>query len=386
MSEAPGLGTPLDDVLVADFTRLLPGGYATQILADLGARVVKVEPPGEGDYARWLPPTIEVDGDEHGFGFAAVNRGKESVVLDLKSEEGTEAALRLAQEADILCESLRPGVMDRLGVGWEHAHARNPDLVYASLSGYGATGPLRDAPGHDVNYQALAGILALTGTDEPAIPAAQVADMGGGLAMATAVLAGLRGAERGDGGAHLDLALADVARDVFRPHLVRAEAEDAPVPARGEAELAGGMACYALYEGRDGEWLALGALEPKFWTAFCQAVDRPDLADRGHEPGDAETREEVQAVIAKRPAAEWEEVLSEAGVPATRVLHPRESVDHPQYRARGDGAPWHPGGEPPGDRSIPGLGEHTRSVLTEVGYGEIEVQAMLEAGAAEAAE
>jgi crotonobetainyl-CoA:carnitine CoA-transferase CaiB-like acyl-CoA transferase len=381
--DRPGLGTPLEDVVVADFTRLLPGGYATQVLADLGARVVKVEAPGEGDYSRWLPPTIDVDGGTHGFGFAAVNRGKESVALDLKTDEGTEAALRLAEEADVLAESLRPGVMARLGLGWEAVSRRNPDVVYASLSGYGASGPLRDEPGHDVNYQALAGILALTGPEEPVIPAVQVADMGGGLAMATATIAALRGVDRGLGGRWIDMALADVARDVFRPHLVRAEAEDGPVPARGETELAGGMACYNLYQGADGDWLALGALEEKFWSRFCEVVDREDLEHRGQVPGDEEAKEAVQGVMGKRPVDEWVEQLSEAGIPATRVLHPCASLDHPQFQARGEGAPWHPGGDEPGDRSIPGLGEHTRDVLREVGYDEAEVNDLVAAGAAD---
>ncbi len=372
-----GLGTPLSDVLVVDLTRLLPGGLATQTLADLGARVVKVEQPGEGDYARWIPPLVDSEAGEVGFAFAALNRGKESVTLDLKSSAGREAALALVAEADVVVESFRPGVADRLGVGYEDARSVSPAIVYGSLSGYGANGPLAGAPNHDVNVQALAGILHQTGPPErPVVPAAQVGDMTGGLALALGVVAALREAEATGEGCWLDMSLYDAARLVFQPHVLRAEATGDP--ARGRVDLAGGMACYNVYEAADGEWVALGALEPKFWHAFVEAVDRLDLADRGHDVDDANAREEVAEVLRERDASAWVELLQDAGVPVTRVLPPSEVDQHPQARARGTAAPWHPGEDVAG--AVPALGEHTEAVLREVGVAEDVVEAVLEGG------
>src|SRR5919106_5017347 len=167
---------PLSGVRVLDLTRLLPGGYATLLLADLGADVIKVEEPGRGDYIRWTPPMV----GEHSSGHLALNRNKRSITLNLKADEGRALFVRLAEGSDVVIESFRPGVMDRLGVGYGALRARNPRLVYCAISGYGQDGPRSQVAGHDLNYIGYAGILSMTGEDAPAIPGVQIGDLAGG--------------------------------------------------------------------------------------------------------------------------------------------------------------------------------------------------------------
>lgn len=358
---------PLAGIRVLDLTRLVPGPFLSQVLADLGADVVKVEEPGTGDYARWIPP--EVDGA--GYAFAAINRNKRSIAVDLKSAEGVEVVKRLAAASDVMLESFRPGVLDRLGLSDAALEALNPRLVRASLVGYGP-GEMRDEAGHDLNYEAMAGILDMQGTrHEPMIGAVVVADLAGALYGATGVLAALVERGRTGRGRRVEVALADAALAFNSINLMRS-ATGAPVPGRGEWELGGALPGYRLYECADGRHVALGTLEEKFWLRFVEAVNEPDLAPL-HLDASPEAHARVEALFRSRPADEWAQRLRKAGVPITPVLTVDEARRHdPRFGGRpGPGSPLT--GEGSTGR-IPALGEDTDAVLREAGYAAEEIE------------
>src|SRR5690242_11482361 len=292
-------GRPLEGLTVLDLSRLLPGGFCSLMLADFGADVIKVEDTGMGDYVRWTPPFYE-GGDEsaRGAAFLSLNRGKRSIRVDLKTDAGRDVLLRLARDADVLLESFRPGVMDRLGVGYEVLRAENPGLVYCAISGYGQDGPFRDRSGHDMNYLARVGLLGLTGSAEgpPVQAAGQIADLGGGALMAGfGILAALRERDRSGLGQFVDVSMADGALTWLAMVAARYLA-DGSAPARGGLELAGGLLCYRPYRCADG-WVALGALEPKFWAAWCRGVGREDLVERQFDPPGSDAHAEVASIF-----------------------------------------------------------------------------------------
>lgn len=352
---------PLAGLRVVDLSRLLPGPFMTGLLAELGADVVKVEAPGLGDETRHLPP--EIDGA--GYAFAATNRGKRSLVVDLKTPEGAEVVRRLAAKADVLVESFRPGVMDRFGLSDAALAAANPRLVRCSLVGYGA-GEYRDDVGHDLNYQALAGLLALS-PREPVPPPAQVADLGGALYGATGILAALLARERTGQGARVEVALADAAMAFNALPLTRAAGGD---DAHGGWELTGTVPCYRVYRCADGRHVAFAPLEPKFWTRFCEAtgVDGSLQFDP-----DAQAHATLEALFASRPAHDWVATLRKAGVPITPVLAPSE------VRARP--SPASPLTHAPASAPVPALGEHTDAILREAGYGDEDIAGLRAQGA-----
>jgi len=370
----------LDGVRILDLSHLLPGPYATQLLADAGADVVKVEPPSAGDFLRSYPP---LDDDGVGRLFAAINRGKRSVAIDLKRDEGLALFHRLAAEADVVLEQFRPGVADRLGVGYDAVGEHNPDVVYCSLSGFGQTGPAADRVGHDLNYVGLAGLLDMTrsGPDEPpAIPGYPIADMAGGLFAAFAIVGALASRALGNAsGEYLDVAMADVVASLAQPVLVDAMAGEDPRP--GGTPLTGGDPWYAVYEAADGQFLTLAAFESKFWASFCEAIGRPELAPlHGTEdPDEREAlREELATLFASRPRAEWLDRLADRETMVAPVHSPRELLADPQFAARGlfetGGGPPHVGlpvqsSDASSRRaaSAPALGEHTDAVLCELG-------------------
>ncbi|MFI4952074.1 MAG: CaiB/BaiF CoA transferase family protein, partial [Burkholderiales bacterium] len=272
------MSAPLEGIRVLDLSRLLPGAVCTLHLADLGADVVKVEDTGRGDYARSLGIAPGAAGGSASGAVSAfyrmVNRNKRSLALDLKAGAGRDAFLRLAQRADVIVESFRPGVIDRLGVGYANVAAINPRLVYCSITGYGQTGPYRDRPGHDINYLGYAGVLDQTGTADgaPALSNLQVADLlGGAMNAATAILAALFGAARRGRGAHVDIAMTDgaLAHNIFALHAIETLGHAQP---RGRDLLTGGVPCYGVYATEDSRYLAVGALEAKFWRALCDAL------------------------------------------------------------------------------------------------------------------
>src|ERR671929_195422 len=281
---------PLEGIRVLDLSRLLPGGFCSLLLADFGADVVKVEDTGMGDYVRADEPA-----------FQALNRGKRSIRIDLKHPEGRDVFLRLARDADVVLESFRPGVMDRLGVGYARLREENPRLVYCAITGHGQDGPFAARAGHDMNYLARVGLLDLTGEpDGPPIQAAgQIADLGGGALMAAfGILAALRERERSGEGQLVDVSMADGALSWLA--LVAAKyLADGQVPKRGSIELAGRLVCYRPYACKDG-WVTLGALEPKFWQAWCRGVGREDLIEHQFERPGSEPHAEVERIFEAR--------------------------------------------------------------------------------------
>jgi alpha-methylacyl-CoA racemase len=344
----------LSGIRVLDLTRLLPGAFCTMLLADQGADVIKVEEPGSGDYMRWTPPLVEGQSAL----FEAINRNKRSIELDLKSERGKEILLRLVATAGVLVEGNRPGVMDRLGLGWEVLHERNPKLVMCSITGYGSDGPFASRAGHDLNYMAIAGALGLNGErDGPPIPlSVQVADIGGGgLQPAVEILAALVAVQRGSEGRRIDVAMTD--GTVSWLALAFAARERGERVARGDQRLAGRYPCYRVYECADGRYYSVAALEPKFWSALCEAIQRPDLI-AAHLSEDAGAHRSMEEVFRSRTRDEWEEVLSRVDACCEPVLDLDEVAHHPQVIARGL---FRRSGH------APRLGEHTQEVLREIG-------------------
>jgi crotonobetainyl-CoA:carnitine CoA-transferase CaiB-like acyl-CoA transferase len=379
---------PLSGVRVLDLTRLLPGPFATLVLADLGAGVDKVEGP-EGDYLRAIPP---LRGDTSAL-FLALNRNKRSICLDLKQAAGRDALLRLASAYDVLCESFRPGVMDRLGLGYETLRERNPRLVHCSLSGYGETGPLAGRAGHDLTYMARSGALGLQGPpgEAPQLPAFQVADIGGGLWSAVAVLAALAERHVTGAGKHLDISLLEASMGFAVAGL--AEVQAGRTPRRGDAALSGGLAVYATYATRDGKCVAFAALEAKFWESFCNGIGRPlDLSALVQGPHQAAWKRELASTFASRTRAEWEAFARQHDCCLEPVLEPGELAEDEQLRERGAffemDSPWGLIGQmrtPVTGRGAvhappPRKGEHTGLVLRDAGFSEDEIEGLVAAG------
>jgi alpha-methylacyl-CoA racemase len=391
----------LSEIRVLDLSRLLPGGFCSLLLADFGAEVLKVEDTGMGDYIRWSPPFHEgVDDSAKSALFLALNRGKRSIRLNLKEEAGREVFLRLVRNYDVVLESFRPGVMQRLGIGYETLHGENPALVYCAITGYGQDGPYTERSGHDMNYLGLNGLLGLTGDADgpPVQPAGQIADIGGGALMAAfGIMAALRERERSGQGQLVDVSMFDGSLSWLA--LVAAKyLADGAAPGRGGLELAGGLICYRPYACRDG-WVTLGALEPKFWQEWCRGVGREDLAEKQFERPGSDAHAEVERIFLERTRAEWQAFASEHDCCLEPVLGLDEALDSELVRARemvlkldqpGAGSEVRLLGVPvklsrtPGAPAGPGpaFGEHTREVLSSLGYSDDEIAALLEAGTA----
>ncbi len=386
-------GGPLQGIRVLDLSRLLPGGYCSLLLADYGAEVLKVEDTGQGDYIRWAPPRYPgAEPSAASAPFLALNRGKRSIRLDLKVREGQEVLLRLVREHDVLLESFRPGVLDRLGVGYERLREENPRLVYCAITGHGQEGPDRDRPGHDMNYLARGGLLGLSGLPGgPPVPAAgQIADLGGGALMAAfGILAALLERERSGAGQLVDVSMTRGAQSWLALVAARFFA-DGTVPERGGLELAGGLACYRPYPCADG-WVTLGALEPKFWEALCRGLGREDLLGRQMDPAVAG---ELEAVFAARTRAEWAAFDDEHRCCLEPVLALDEALARSpenvvEVAQPGAAAPVRLLGPPvglsrtPGDGTRPGpaIGADTDAVLAGLGYGAGEIERLKASGA-----
>jgi crotonobetainyl-CoA:carnitine CoA-transferase CaiB-like acyl-CoA transferase len=382
------LAEALRGIRVLDLSRLLPGPFLTMVLADMGADVVKIEDPRMGDYLRGMPPLTKSGMSGR---FVAINRGKRSIALDLKVAAARDAFLKLVERADVVVESFRPGVMDKLGIGYAALSARNPKIVVCSISGYGQTGPYVERAGHDLNYIALAGVLGMTGPAgaAPQMPGVQIADLAGGaLWSATAILAALVGRERSGKGAHLDISMTEGALALLAAEIGNLDCN--VKPSRGTEALNGSLAVYGVYKCKDGRYVAVGALEPKFWIALNQAIGRPPNVGEivGNAAQQEKTRSELAAIFETRSAAEWAAFFADKDCLVEVVLEVDELSSHPLHQARGvffeitgaDGAPLPqirtPVGTPTSAGAPPRLGQHTREVLAEYGLSEAEITAL----------
>jgi alpha-methylacyl-CoA racemase len=388
----------LGGVRVLELAGFLAGPYCGQILADLGADVLKVEAPAKGDPARDLPDRL----GSQSVLFSMCNRNKRSVAIDLANPEGREVFWRLVRTADVLLDGHRPGELDRLGAGYQAVAREAPQIIYCSLSGYGQDGPYAQRAGRDGNFAALVGLVDQNGSPggPPAFLPAPVVEQSAGLFGAVSVLAALRARERSGRGQHLDLSLVETAAALMALPYAHYWATH-QVPPRGTVTLTGGWPGYGVYATRDGRFLALGALEDRYWHRLCDLLGRPDLADRrcADEPTErAATEGELALVIARRSLQEWMELLADDEVCAAPVLAVDEALRDPHLVHRGtfEGIPLEDGGRlpqvafpahlpaTPARMALPPprLGEHTEEVLAELGYAPEEVQRLFESGAA----
>ncbi|MFL6275498.1 MAG: CaiB/BaiF CoA transferase family protein [Blastocatellia bacterium] len=386
----------LAGIRVLDLSRMLPGPFASMMLGDLGAEVIKIEEPRIGDPTRWSKPTI----GKQSAAFLQVNRNKKSIALDLKQPAARDLFLTLAETADVILEQFRPGVVERLGVGYEAVKQVNPRLVYCSLTGFGQTGPHRERSGHDMNYLALAGVLGLT-TDErgkPVIPGVQVADLAGGMVTAFAILAALMARERTRQGQYVDVSMFDVMLAMLAIPAAHHFAGHS-LEVGGKYALSGAYPFYNVYETSDGRHMTLGALEPKFWANFCRAVGREEWVARQFDDGERRKNlfNELRALFKSRTQSEWIELMRDADCCCEPVLSMSEAFAHAQTAARemvsqvmttssepvAQLAPPYKLSDTPAQMRVgaPALGAHTDELLEAIGVSAPERRRLRAAGA-----
>lgn len=373
---------PLEGLRVLDLSRLMPGPLCTMILGDLGADVVKVEQPGTGDYARSAPPFI----GNTGAVFLMLNRNKRSITLNLKNTDAQEVVHKLAKRSDVFVESFRPGVAERLGVGYPTISRINERIVYCSISGYGQTGPYRDLVGHDLTYTAYSGAIGATGLEggPPVIPALQVADIQGGIYAAVAIMAALYRREKTGRGEYVDISLMDAA---VASMILPLSFHFAGLPTeRGTLPLSGAAPFYSVYETAGGRYLSIAALEPKFWVELCSALGLEKYEDRQYAVGEEaeRIREDLATLFRRTNRDEWVRILNERNIPCAPVYDLGEVPSDPHVRLRNmifqteteafgklnqvSTPILMSEGPVPVRFAPPRLGEHTHQILRELGY------------------
>ncbi len=382
------MGAPLEGIRILDLSRLLPGPFCTMILADLGAEIVKVEDPVQGDYVRWLPPYI----GKTGVRFLVLNRNKKSITLNLKDPRGVEILLELVKNYDVVVDSFRPGVLERLGVGYETASKLNPAIIYCSLTGYGKDGPYSMRAGHDINYVGYTGVLSLTGEKgrKPVLPGVQVGDLAGAMSAVIAIQAAIIERAKTGKGQALDVSLADAAFSLLPMDVGAIEAGE-PVPRAGQTTLTGLQACYGTYETADGKYVGLGAIEPKFFKKFCELVGREDLEVAHFSTGEEaeKLRVELTELFKTKTQKEWCDLLEEQEVCFGPVNGLDEALEDPQLLHRGmvinvpladgsemrqTGLPFKLSRTPPVEPAPPPeIGQHTAEVLAQIGIADADL-------------
>lgn len=386
----------LSSLKILDFSTLLPGPFATMLLADWGADVLRVEAPHRPDLARINPPFEDGVSAWH----ALLSRNKKSIALDLKQPDAVEIVKELVKTYDIVLEQFRPGVMDKLGIGYDTLKEINPSLIFCSLTGFGQTGPYKNRAGHDINFLALSGIMSYTGrkADGPPPLGIQIADIGGGsLGAVTGILAAVVHRQHTGEGQRVDISMFDMAVGLSA-HIATYYLVGNTLPDRENLFLNGGS-YYDFYRTRDGRYLSVGSLEPQFWRGFCHAINRPDLIDDGQNRDPAvqhRVKTEIEHEIARRTLAEWTEIFGALDVCVEPVQTIAETVAHPHTQARhmvvdvpkpnggsqrqianpfkfsaGEAQYRHTGGA---------LGADTESVLREMGYSAEKIAQLREKG------
>jgi alpha-methylacyl-CoA racemase len=380
--------SPLASLKILDFSTLIPGPFASMLLADLGADVMRIEAPHRPDMVRLTPP---FDGEQSAW-HSLLNRSKRSLALDLKHPEAVAIVKQLVQQYDIVLEQFRPGVMDRLGVGYTALRAANPRLIYCAITAYGQTGPYRERAAHDINLMALSGVMAHTGrvAGGPLPLGLQVADMGSSFMAITGLLAAVIQRMQTGEGQLVDISMFDTAlawNSLAASHVLVGGTE----PQRETMWLNGGS-IYDFYQTSDGHYLSVGSLEPKFWHGFCEAIGRPDLIKLGLNPQlsvQQAVKAAIQTEIATRTLADWTAIFDTADVCVEPVLDVGEALAHPQTQARQmivdvpkpDGSLQRQAGTPiKFSASQPiykhtgaTLGEHTDAIMRELGYSDAEI-------------
>ncbi|MEG0438146.1 MAG: CaiB/BaiF CoA-transferase family protein [Solibacillus sp.] len=386
------MSVALESIRVLDLTRLLPGPFSTMLLADYGAEVIKVEDTGAGDYIRNREPKI---GDDSAI-FHSVNRNKKSICLDLKTVQGKEILKSLVENADVLVESFRPGVMDRLGVGYDILKTINPRLIYCAISGYGQTGPYANKPGHDLNYISYAGILEYMGDrgSKPIIPSIQVADLGGGALMGTiGILMAIVERERSGKGQFIDISMLDGALSWLQLTLPDFLASGIQSK-RGEHKLFGRNANYAIYETKDNRYISVGTTEQKFWNEFCKTIDREDFCEKINGPMEEQDQMKaiIQSIIIQKTLQEWVEIFDQVDTCVTPLnrfedlekdphIIQREMIQtysDPEYGNVKLIAPPIKMSKTPGSirKLAPKSGEHTVEILAGMGLTKEQIETL----------
>ena len=381
----------LEGIRVLDLAPLLPGSLCTQMLADLGAEVIKIEGPNGGDSLRSAPPLIGTTGSF----FHIANRNKKGIRLDLKQQRGRDVFIRMTGKSDVVIENFRPGAMRQMGLGYDDLKKVNDRLVYCSLTGFGQDSPYSQSPAHDINFLGLSGILDLIGDrgGNPAVPGVQIAGAGGSLHAAIGILAALLRREKTGTGQHIDVALLD-GLTPFLGLVMSQYLTDHRLPRRGETLVGGGYAFYNVYETKDGKYITLGNVEKKYWITLCTLIGRPDLVEQQFAPSPRQDEiiEELRALFRQKTRREWVDLLDSKDTCFAPVNSLEEALQDPHIRGRGlwfkathpvDGEipqqafPIKFSEDQPGWKSPPPLlGEHTLEVLREMEFSEEEIRSL----------